>query len=558
MHEGAHVGVESDLDALWAAVPCPTLVIDREGIVQALSGSAESLLPGAVPGGRIDESVGWLSSAHHHLVEFPPGAAGRDASLVSGSVVSGRVGSRKFDAHAAVLPSGEVAWSLVEDTGQLLREAQEALAREQERTAILLETSSVLTASLNVDRCREATVQMAARHLADAAVLVAPAGRGRRLPVFYSDVTGPVEQCSVDADPAVVAGLSEALHGFPPVSSGWIDPVSVPDWLVPQHFSGPVGSVMILTLPGHGVSAGALVLLRRTDRPVYSADEEMFAGLFAARAGAALSAARLYAEQAAITRTLMRDLLPPPLHGLHGIEFAGGYRASKDYEVVGGDFYDFHPAVRPGDETLVVLGDVCGKGLDAAVMTGKIRNTLQALTPLAEDHEGVLTLLNRAMLSSDHTRFATLVLASVAYRDGQVALRLTCAGHPPPLIVRVDGQVEEANTKGTLVGALERITVQSFETHLAPGETCVLYTDGITEARGGPLGNDFFGEQRLAAALTGCAGMPAEAVVERVLMLASEWVGQRVHDDIAVVAITAPQRTHLSAVDGHTRGRYVA
>lgn len=76
----------------------------------------------------------------------------------------------------------------------------------------------------------------------------------------------------------------------------------------------------------------------------------------------------------------------------------------------------------------------------------------------------MLTLLNRAMLSSDHTRFATLVLASVAHRDGQVALRLTCAGHPPPLIVRDNGQVEEADTKGTLVGALERITVQSFET----------------------------------------------------------------------------------------------
>lgn len=78
----------------------------------------------------------------------------------------------------------------------------------------------------------------------------------------------------------------------------------------------------------------------------------------------------------------------------------------------------------------MVLGDVCGKGLEAAVMTGKIRNTLQALTPLAASHEGVLTLLNRAMLSDDHTRFATLVLASVAYRDGEVTLRLTSAGHP--------------------------------------------------------------------------------------------------------------------------------
>ncbi len=553
MHDGAPIGVETELDALWAAVPCPTLVVDRAGVVLTLSASARMVLPDASLGIRLEDAAGWLRTAHDRLVDEPVTPGGPHAAVASGSL-----GGRKFDAHAAVLPSGEVVWSLVEDTGQLLRDAQRALAREQERTAILLEASSILTASLNVDRCREATVQMAARHLADAAVMVAPAGRGRRLPVFSSGVAGAVEQCSVDADPATVAGLSEALHGFPPVSSGWIDPAGLPDWLVPQAFTGSVGSVMIIPLPGHGVSAGALVLLRRDDRPVFRDDEEAFARLFAARAGAALSAARLYAEQAAITRTLMRDLLPPPLHGLHGIEFAGGYRASKDYEVVGGDFYDFHPAATPEDETLVVLGDVCGKGLEAAVMTGKIRNTLQALTPLAQDHEGVLTLLNRAMLSADDARFATLVLASVAYRDGEVLLRLTSAGHPAPLILRDDGRVEEADTRGTLVGALPRIKVQTFETSLAPGETCVLYTDGVTEARGGPLGDDFFGDDRLAAALTQCAGMPAEAVVERVLMLTTQWVGQRSHDDIAVVAITAPRRTHLSAVDGHTRGRYIA
>jgi len=104
----------------------------------------------------------------------------------------------------------------------VLREAQHALAREQERAAFLLEASSVLTASLNIDRCREATVQMAARHLADAAVVVAPAGRGRRMPIFYSDSSGAVEQRSVNADPILVhldfSGLtfldSAALSGL--------------------------------------------------------------------------------------------------------------------------------------------------------------------------------------------------------------------------------------------------------------------------------------------------------------------------------------------------------
>lgn len=547
------MGVETDLESLWTYVPCPTLVVDQAGVVRAVSASAQSLVLAAMPGSRLEEAAAWLSRAHHRLVQ-PATTPDGPASLS----VSGSVGGRKFDAHPAMLPGGEVAWSLVEDSGQVLREAQHALAREQERAEFLLEASSVLMASLNIDRCREATVQMAARHLADAAVVVAPASRGRRMPIFYSDSSGAVEQRTVNADPTVVAGLSEALRGFPPVPSRWIDPATLPDWLIPHSFAGPVGLVMITPLPGHGVSAGALVLLRHTDETVFNEGEEVLARLFAARAGAALSAARLYAEQAATTRTLMRDLLPPQLHSVHGIEFAGGYRASEDYEVVGGDFYDLHAAATPDDETLVVLGDVCGKGLEAAMLTGKIRNTLQALTPLAGDHVTVLELLNGAMLSTEHARFATLVLASVAHRDGEVFLRLTCAGHLPPLIVRDGGQVEQADTHGTLIGALPNIKVQSFETSLAPGETCVLYTDGVTEARGGPLGGYMFGEDRLEAALADCAGMPADAVVERVMMLATQWVGQQVHDDIAVVAITAPRRTHLSAVDGHTRGRYTA
>jgi serine phosphatase RsbU (regulator of sigma subunit) len=553
MHEAFPAQVETRHDSLWTYVACPTVVVDQTGIIRALSASAEALIPAASVGGPLQTSVDWLSSVHQRLVATSPVPDSRESFNASGPV-----GGRKFEAHHATLPSGEVAWSLVEDTGHVLREAQHALTREHERAEFLLEASSVLMASLNIDRCREATVLLAARDLADAAVVVAPASRGRRMPIFYCDHTGTVEQRSVDADPASVTGLSEALRGFPPVPSRWIDATTLPDWLIPTGFPRPVRSVMITPLPGHGVSAGALVLLRHAEEGEFSEGEEVLARLFAARAGAALSAARLYADQASITRTLMRDLLPPELRPVHGIEFAGAYRASEDYEVVGGDFYDVHPATTPDGETLVVLGDVCGKGLEAAMLTGKIRNTLQALTPLAADHQGVLELLNNAMLSTEHARFATLVLASVANRDGSITLRLTSAGHLPPLIVRDGGRVEQADTCGTLIGALPEVHAQSYETHLAPGETCVLYTDGVTEARGGPLGDYLFGEERLATALADCAGMPAEAVVERVMMLATQWIGQQVHDDIAVVAITAPHRNHLSAVDGHTRGRFTA
>ena len=525
MLEESSVTVDAAPETAWAAVPHPVVVVDRAGRVTAASAPARAVLPDAVPGATLDLA----------------------AAIETGALT----------ARPTALPGGDVAWWLFEQADLDLHDAQRALARERERAEFLDEASAVLMASLNVERCMAATVEMAARHLADAAVVIAPIADGR-VPVVCCANDGSVELRSVDADPAEVSGLSEALRGFPPVPSLWIDPASVPAWLIPDGFAGPVGSVVITPLPGHGVPAGALVLLRRTSHTAFTEGEELFARLFAARAGAALSAARLYAEQSAITRTLMRELLPPRLHRLHGFELAGGYRASEDHQLVGGDFYDVHPAATPDDETLVVLGDVCGKGLEAAVLTGKIRNTLQALAPLADHHEGVLNLLNSALLSPDNSRFATVVLASVARRDGQLLLRLTCAGHPAPLIVRSDGRVEAADTRGTLVGALPQFKARTFETTLAAGETCLLFTDGVTEARGGPLGGRQFGEGRLAQVLAECVGMPAEAVVERVMMLASQWVNDRSHDDMAVVAITAPRRTHLSAVDGHTAGRYTA
>jgi serine phosphatase RsbU (regulator of sigma subunit) len=550
VHDETPVSVATSSDASWMSLPWPVLVIDRAGVLTAVSDSAQSMLPAAAPGLSVDDVAPlWLSRAHQAL-ERPIEAAQMP-------IASGLLDGLDFEAHPALLPSGDVAWCLVGEIVSVLRQTQQSLAKERERAAFLAEASAVLGASLNIDRCMEATVQMAAKHLADAAVLVAPP-TGRRIPVVCSGPDGAAEHRHVVADPADVAGLAEALRGFPPVPSRWIDPATVPDWLMPDGFVAPVGSVVITPLPGHGVPAGALVLLRRTSKTAFSEGEEGFARMFAARAGAALSAARLYAEQAATTRTLMRELLPPRLHRVHGIELAGGYRASEDHQVIGGDFYDVHPAPTPEEETLVVLGDVCGKGLEAAVLTGKIRNTLQALAPLAKSHEDVLKLLNGALLSPDNSRFATLVLASVVRRDGQLALRLTCAGHPAPMIVRNDGRVEQVDTRGTLVGALPQFKARSVEASLAPGETCLLYTDGVTEAHGGPLGTEMYGEQRLSAALAECVGMPPEAVVERILMLTTQWLGQRAHDDIAVVAITAPHRTHLSAVDGHTAGRYTA
>ncbi|MFD6992756.1 PP2C family protein-serine/threonine phosphatase [Streptomyces sp. NPDC059943] len=541
--------------------PYPVLVADAHGVVRFVNDTASALLPRARPGVRVTRAVPeWLATAHRDLSRVPAGSPAGGGSAGTGSsagpAVRGQIGERSFEAHPTCEESGEVMWWLVDDTDHLL--ARTALRMERERTAFLGDASNALLSSLNLDRCTATTARLAAGHLAGAALVIEPpAGRG--LAVVSCTRGGEPVRRQVGAGPDLVPGLAEALQGFPPVPSRWIDPAAAPDWMVPEDF-GTVGSIVVTPLPGHGVPAGALVLLRGAGEAPFTENEEVFARLFAARAGAALSAARLYAEQSSITETLMRELLPPVLHDVSGVEFAGAYRPAAESERVGGDFYDVHPAPADaeGQESLVILGDVCGKGLEAAVLTGKIRNTLHALLPMADDHQRVLSLLNGALLNSHHTRFATLVLASAVRHAGSVRLRLTSAGHPAPLIVRGDGHVEEVRTRGTLVGALPEATAVTVEASLAPGETCVLFTDGITEAKGGPLGGDLYGDERLHGALSRCAGMPASAVVEHIQMLASQWVRGGRHDDMAVVAITAPRNNHLSAVGGRGPGRFTA
>ncbi|NKQ58615.1 SpoIIE family protein phosphatase [Amycolatopsis sp. K13G38] len=501
----------------WEFSPWPAVSVGADGTVLAVNRLARELLPSAKAGARFATVVpDWLGSARHD----DPARA------------SGWIGECFFEARPVLQTGHSVVWWLVEDTG-----AQRALRRERQRTAVLGEVSTALLGSLNLDRCLDVVARLAAEHLADTALVIAAQEGACHRAVRCVRGEHPVRE-ALAFDPAEVAGLAEALQGFPPVPSRWLDPGGAPAWLLGEGGAG-TGSIVVTPLPGHGTPAGVLVLLRDSAESAFPPGEESFARLFASRAGAAISAARMFAQQTTITETLMRDLLPPAVSEVGGVEFAGGYQPAGDSERVGGDFYDVHPLGEDG--TLAVLGDVCGKGLEAAVLTGRIRGTLQALLPMAGDHHRMLTLLNTSLISSHHTRFATLVLATASSDGAVVRLRLTCAGHPPPLIVRAGGEVEVVDTMGTLIGVLEHVKGTTAQAVLQPGETCLLYTDGVTEARGGPLGDAMFGEARLKQALADCAGFAAETVVERVRMLVSAWSGQHARDDIAVLAITAPR-----------------
>ncbi|MFC1414062.1 PP2C family protein-serine/threonine phosphatase [Streptacidiphilus sp. N1-12] len=475
--------------------------------------------------------------------------------------LDGTVGERVFRATSQPLPGECTGWLLTDVTEE--RASLKRLSEERVRTQFLVRASARLLASLNQRRCLRVTAELAAEQLADAAVLLTPT-RGRRIAMTRLVRGGVIEETAVSVEVDQVPGLADALAGFPPVPSRWIQPDLAPAWLVPEDF-GDLGSLVVTPLPGNGVSAGALILLRRSDQAGFNEEEELFARIFAARAGAAISAAVLYAERTETTGILQRALIPPAIDRLDGIDLASTYRPARAADLIGGDFYDVHPPLLatearkgvPG-ETLLMLGDVCGKGPGAAILTGKIRHTIAALRRLEPRHGPLLELLNATLLDDHDARFVTLVLAGVTpAANGRLDLRLTSAGHPAPMLVRADGTVEEAATRGTLIGAVPDITSTTWTTVLDPGEMCLLYSDGVTEARGGPSGREMFGDQRLKDALAECAGMPVEAVVERIELVTSQWLGGGEHDDIALMAIGAPLRgSHLMMVDGRGRGRY--
>jgi serine phosphatase RsbU (regulator of sigma subunit) len=426
-----------------------------------------------------------------------------------------------------------------------------ALETERARTAFLAEAGRRLSASLHQGRCLRITAELAVAHLADAAVIVLPARRRQsgwlRLTAGGAVEEGPLAENMLGDVP----GLIEALGGFPPIPSRWLDAAQAPEWLFPAGF-GPIGGLLVTPLPGNAEPAGALVLARRHPGAEFSPDDEILTRIFAARAGAAISAAGLYRDQVDTTAVLQADLLPPELPQPDGIELVGSYQAAHDGLRIGGDFYDVFGPTAGSPDTVIALGDVCGTGPEAAVLTGKVRQTLRALRLVDARPAEMLRVLNQALLeSSRQHRFVTMVVGSISRAEhGRVRLNLATGGHPPPLVLRLDGGVEEVPTSGTLIGAVERTVVRPADVELAPGELCLLYSDGLTEARGGPSGHEQWGEHRLQDALAGCAGMPAAATVERLRQLVSDWMHGGIRDDIAMLAVRAPARTALSLRGG--------
>ncbi len=202
---------------------------------------------------------------------------------------------------------------------------------------------------------------------------------------------------------------------------------------------------------------------------------------------------------------------------------------------VGGDFYDCFET--GGGDWALVIGDVCGKGAEAATLTALARYTLRAAAQHTRRPQAVLLELNEALLRQQlGYRFCTVLYATLTPRDGHVTVSVATGGHPLPLVLRAGGAVETAGSPGSLLGILEEPDITHDEVDLGPGDALVLVTDGVTEAT--PEDRES-GPGRLTALLSGYAGAGAAAIAEAVERDALESQNGAARDDVAVLVARA-------------------
>ena len=230
--------------------------------------------------------------------------------------------------------------------------------------------------------------------------------------------------------------------------------------------------------------------------------------------------------------TLQRSLSPPSLPAIAGLDVAVHYEPFAAEEV-GGDFYDHFP-LAPGRSGFF-LGDVCGKGPEAASTTSLARYTMRTAAMLDEGPEAILADLNAALLMerAQSVQTCTTVYGEIDVRSGSAAVTLAVAGHPPPLIVRADGSVETAPAHGTMLGAFEDPTFHTCAIKLDPGDAILVYSDGIldTEIDGRPMD-----EQHIARLLAHIPQASAQVLVDR-LKDALRATDRRLRDDVAIMAL---------------------
>lgn len=433
-------------------------------------------------------------------------------------------------------------------------EAQHARLLETEhrarvRAEFLATATEALERSLDYEQSLQAVARIVVTEFAECAVfnLFRPDGVGERVALAHRDPD--LERLLVERPHRSPEPRDEAVDGGLPPRGPWlIEHLDDDARRLLTRTYGDVGqldrievrSLLMTPLIARGREMGSMALGCGSAHR-FDAEDLRVAEDLARRCALAVDNGRLYRERSTIARVLQESLLPPQLPEIPGLELAARYLPAGQGTDVGGDFYDVFEVGSSG--WAVVIGDVCGKGAEAAAITAQARYTIRAAAMRERQPSAVLAFLNTALLRQrSDGRFCTAV-HTLLERDGaRVRLRTAVAGHPPPLLVRADGTVEQAGELGTLLGVVAQPRLVDHVTHLAQDDAVVLFTDGVTEARTHAGGE--FGRDGLAETVGGCGGCTADQIADRIVAE----VGPERRDDVAILVLrmTGRARTQRS------------
>jgi serine phosphatase RsbU (regulator of sigma subunit) len=423
---------------------------------------------------------------------------------------------------------------LHEETARLARDREEALKSERlaaRRLEAFYEISRSFSESLSLDETVEAVTRTAVELLdVDAAVLRMPDARGSILiprAIHVPDARlgkalGPIldrpqELDRLDPGPAVVLTPQEAER----LGGGH-------ELLISFLERGSSATVLPIVASGEVMAALTLVSLD-PERPIDSETLEAARSL-TAQAALALDNARLYQQQVHFADAMQRSLLPDEPPTIPGLEIGSVYESSARLEV-GGDVFDY--TILPDGRLAVAVGDVTGKGIDAAADMAMTKFVFRSLAREHPEPSELMRIANGVVLDEvEEGKFVTMLYLTVDPSTGEVAC--SGAGHPEPRVVRPDGSVVELAARGLALGIAPDQEYPEARAVLEPGAAVVLFTDGVTESR---ANGELYGQTRLHRLLSERRELPAEELARAVVEDSRAFAGGGLADDSAVVVV---------------------
>jgi serine phosphatase RsbU (regulator of sigma subunit)/PAS domain-containing protein len=530
-------------DAVTAQAPDGRLLFANDAAVELLGFESSEALLACSPADILSRFEILDESGRPYPVEDLPGRRALAGEGGAEAIVCFRVRE-----------TGEERWSAVKATpvkdgagvSMAINVIEDITAHKRSELAqrFLARSSTVLGGWLDSDELLTRVARLAVPEMADwcAVDLVTDDSALERVALTHADpaLREPAEELSrrYPPDPATPRGAYDVMRSgepqlFPEVTDELLRGTSRDR----EHYELlsrlGVRSAMIVPMWARERTLGILTFGTGPSGRRYDERDLEVAHELARRCATAIDNNRLYAERSYVARTLQESLLPGKLPDIPGIEAAARFRHSGEGAEVGGDFYDLF-ATGPRGWT-VVMGDVCGKGPDAAAVTALARYTLRAAAMRDRLPSRSLWLLNEALLRQRRDRrFCTVAYAYLETLEGGARVGFASAGHPLPLLLHPDGAVEAIGEPGTLLGVVPDPSFEDRAVSLARGDALVFYTDGVIEARGN--GEPLDGA-RLAGLVGACAGRSADAIAAEVERAAVASHGGRPRDDIAVLVL---------------------